>query len=218
MGKMDATVYYKRLPAEKMYKITKFYEKFGSQEIPREKIRDFSSALGLTVKQVRSVKYARNKMKRKKKILENVSKEQVTQIYQWLNEDLSRMNPTNELLKEGSAKFNISLQALNLVISKRRIDFKHYSKTTEEQKKIISINEEPAILLSINKRRKRYYPELARISIKTYKLMVRAYKKDPFISPHKAINNIKKFGITPKDYFIFIHNIDKVYGRNLERY
>jgi len=38
LEKMDATVYYKRLPAEKMYKITKFYEKFGSEEIPREKI------------------------------------------------------------------------------------------------------------------------------------------------------------------------------------
>ena len=218
LQKRDVTFYHKRIPEEKMDRITKFFERFEDDEIPREKIKDFSTALGLTVKQVRNVKNSRDKMKRQKKITENVSKEQIQQIYQWLQEDLSRTNPTNEQLKEGSDKFNVSLQALNLIISKKRIEYKHVRKFTEAQKKILSINDEPAILLLMNKLRKRFYPELPRITIQIYELMVKAYEKEPFMSPHKAIKNIKKFRITPKDYSIFIHNIDKVHGNNLERY
>lgn len=209
---------HKKLPKEKTEKIAKFFEKYGNDSPPREKIKDLSNALGLTVKQVRRWKNSQDRNNRLKQVTAGISKEKRKEVYRWLDEDITRLNPSDEQMSEGSDKFDISLQALNRIIMKRRIDYKHLLSKTEEQKNFVSINTEPTILQTVNKQRKQYYPEMARISIATYELLVKAYKREPFMSPHKIIKNLKKFKLTARDYLVFINNIDKMHGNNVERY
>jgi len=124
--------------------------------------------------------------------MENVSKEQRKSIFKWLMEDLSRMNPSKEQMKEGVIRFNVSPVVLNRIIMHKRARYRYSSSPNEQQKNFVDrIKDEPSILQMVNRFRKKYYPEKSRVSIETYERLVKEYKTEPFMSPIKAIKTME---------------------------